>query len=249
MASSSFVDIFVVGILFCLGLLFWVYGYVRLRLKRLAAEKYRGRPVALFLLGILFFFAASAMVFGVFALLHVFHELPRFFRGSLLLGISAVGGIGLIMLLIQRFGTRTERARFEKEHPLPRLQFWMQDLFAVVFCFGIYMAMLSRLGNWVSNDTPSAFPLAAFVLLAMGAGMYVALDLCRRSRRLQKPLPRLLLVFGLVSFTALTVLIPVWLSWLAWRYALYESGWVLDKDREQEQAHGRNTPWALEAEA
>ncbi len=249
-SASSFVGILAAIALLYLGFFFWIYLHMRSRLKHMAKGKYRGRPVALFLMGVLGFFATSAIVFGVFALLY----LPNALRMSIVipifcLGFGGSGVIGSIVLLIGYFGAKAERARFQKEHPLPKLQLWMQDLFAVAFCFGIYMAMLSRLGNWVSNDTPSAFPLAAFVLLAMGAGMYVALDLCRRSRRLQKPLPRLLLVSGLVFFSALSSLIPVWLSWQAWRYALYKAGWVLGDDAREKEVRGREAGAGLEAEA
>lgn len=240
-----------VGLAFYAGFFFWVYWYMRVRLTGMAETKYRGRPVALFVLGVFGFIVSVAMVIGISIALSALGEAGVMVLGLGFVAIGATGAIGLIVLLVQRLSSKRERKRFEKEHPVPKLQLWMQDMFAAAFCFGIYMALQTGLGNQVSGGDPmSAFALSAWVLLAMGCGLYFAMDVCRRSLRLQKPIPRLMLVVGVVLATTLCSLIPVWLSWRAWRYALYKAHWVLGEDlRKELEVRSRDSAEAAMPEA
>ncbi|MCZ7647913.1 MAG: hypothetical protein M5U26_22085 [Planctomycetota bacterium] len=245
-----------IGLGFYAGYFFWVYWYVKLRLKRMAEGKYSERPVALFVFGLLGFIVAAVSVGMLLAgMIYVAASLGM---GSLAwiglslvgLGVGGAGCIGWVVVFFQRLASKSERLRYERKHPAPKLHLFMQDLYAAAFCFGIYMAFQSGFGDAFGNefggDPLPLAGMAAWVILAMSCGLYFALDACRRSLRLQRPLPRLAFVFGTILFTTLTSLIPAWLGWRAWRYAMFKADWALGQDllAQREAARAEAEPAA-----
>lgn len=121
------------------------------------------------------------------------------------------------------------------------MQVWMQDMYAVVFYFAIYMAVIYGSGKAAQRDALEVAATVVYLLLAIVVSFYFSLDVCRRSLKLQRPLPRVLFIAGVALYTSLLMIVP---AWLAWRYALWQSGGVMSADmvqachREQLQAMG-----------
>ncbi len=235
MIGFSIIPIFL-GLAIYGGFFFWIYWYLRTRLKSMADAKYHGRPIALFLFGLLGFIVAGFIILAPFFLLG--YSMGSAASGLIwiviigIIGVGGLGSIGWIILFFKGRSEKVERQRFEAKHPLPKLQLTMLDLFAAAFGFGAYMAFQSKYGKMVSSDTTSVATLSAWIILSMSCGLYFALDVCRRSLRLQRPLPRLFFVLGVMLYTVMTSLIPAWVSWRAWRYALFKAGWVVGKDMQ-----------------
>ena len=232
------------GLGFHLGIFFWVYWYLRMRLLSMACDTHRGRPIKLFILGLLGFMVSVVMVYGLLAGLTYVCVMDARRGGSsnsligltILLGaMGLAGAIGWLVVGVQRLACRAEMKRFEAAFPLPKLQLWMQDLLAAAFFFALYMGFLQGFGSKLNRSTEEVVALSAWVMLCMGCGLFFALDVCRRSLRLQAALPRFLFLFGVMLFTTITFLVPAWLTWRAFRFALWRAGWVLGKDLERKQ--------------
>jgi len=240
--SSGFVIFaIIVGFSFYAGIYFWIYWVLRLRLSGMAREKYHGRPVALFLWGILGFLAVVLMLYGLFIIISLLSG-----GGGLVAVIFAIliiagltGAIGWIVLGLKRRNSRQERRSFAAAHPLPKLQLWMQDLLAAAFCFAMYMTFQQSLGELLEYDSWTMAAFSSWVIFCLACGLYFALDVCRRSLRLQQPKPRFFFIMGMMLFTMLANLIPAWLTWRAWRYAMWKAGWVLGDDLIQKQRSER----------
>lgn len=118
------------------------------------------------------------------------------------------------------FSTRSQRPYWHA-HPPPKLQFRMMDCYAGLFVYGMTMAVFAAPAQHAELDGASVAGYAVFLLLNVGFGVYVALDVLRRSNRLQRPLHRALFVACLTAYTCF--LLPfTFLSWRAWRYALWK---------------------------
>ncbi|MBE7465681.1 MAG: hypothetical protein HS116_19585 [Planctomycetes bacterium] len=230
-----------VGIGFYAGFFFWGYWLIRLRLRRLAQSKYRGRPIVLFSYGLVGYLVITLGIgFLLGLLMYVLMSgspgsMPWIILAIVGAGVCGTGGIGWIVLFFQHRSGKAERLSYAEAHPVPKLQLFMQDLFAAAFCFGVYMAFQSGFDDSLPGDAVAMLALAAWVILAMSCGLYFALDVCRRSLCVQQPIPRLALVVGTILFTTLTSLIPAWLGWRAWRYAMLKADWALGQDLEAQR--------------
>jgi len=222
------------GLSIWMGVFFWVYWYMRVRMLALAKGKYYARPVALFLSGMGGFLVTLGMLYLSVFLLSTFP-----LAIGLVYGLGGLAGmVGWLIYLLRRFTQRKERAEFDAAHPLPRMQIWMQDIYAVVFYFAIYMSVIYGSGRAARRDPLEVSATVVYLLLAIVVSFYFSLDVCRRSLKLQRPLLRVLFIAGVALYTSLLMIVPAWLAWRAWRYALWQSGEVMGVDVIQ--AHRRD---------
>ena len=236
------------GLAFYGGSFFWIYWCLRLRLTSMARGKHRGRPVMLFILGLLGFLVAVVLIYALVWSISVAAGSTALTIVFVLVFLVAGGGgaIGWIVLGIKGFRDREARRRFDAQHPLPKLQLYMQDLILTAFFFALYMGFQQGFGSRIQANAEYVIALSAWVMLCIACGLYFALDICRRSLRLQAPRPRFFFLFGVLLVTTITVLVPAWLTWRAWRYALWQAGWVLGRDLEEKRSADRLNAGAVE---
>lgn len=87
---------------------------------------------------------------------------------GLVFGLGGLAGmLGWLVYLLRRFAQRKERTEFDDAHPLPRMQVWMQDMYAVVFYFAIYMAVIYGSGKPAQRDALEVAATVVYLLLAI----------------------------------------------------------------------------------
>ena len=129
-----------------------------------------------------------------------------------------------------------ERQQFLREHPPPKFQFWMQDLYVAVFLYGSSMIFVL----WQIGDAPEQYKESTtlafvfYLLLVQGFAVYAAFDAMRRCA---PPLTakRRIVFLTIVMLYSSFLSVFTWLAWRSWRYALRHSGWVLGADLQEKQ--------------
>ncbi|MCW8130402.1 MAG: hypothetical protein KIS92_08645 [Planctomycetota bacterium] len=214
-----------------LGVFFWVYLYMRMRLESLAKGKYYGRPVMLFLMGMGGFFVT---VLALWLVVLMGRALNNYSFLLFMLALGGSGSLGWVIYFYRKFRDRKLRKAFDESHPVPKLQLWMQDMFAPAVFFATYMGFYLSWGR-TGSDPQQVFVLAAYAILCTAVGLFFALDVCRRSMKLQRPIPRLLFISGVLVYTTFFFIVPTWMTWRAWLYALWKSDQNLGLDMLQHQ--------------
>ena len=213
----TYAVIFVLSVMLAVpaALMFHAYFYIRSRAEALAKGKYKDRPVSLFYatLG-----GAVLSLIGVTLLFIFLSRVP--IVGVILIFALPVGLVGWIVLGIKAFTQRSLYRKFLAEHPLPKLQMWMLDMYVAVFFFGCSMALSAGFKPKTEVEFYEVICWALYLMVAQGLSFYAALDVCRRSENLKQPKLRVLFLLSILIYgTFLFVL--AWLSWRAWRRALW----------------------------
>lgn len=135
--------------------------------------------------------------------------------------VAPTGVLCIVADLYQRYFSPRGHLLYWRAHPRPKLQFRMMDCYAGLFVYGMTMAIFAAPARHAELDVASVAGCAVFFLLGEGFGFFVALDVLRHTRRLERPLHRTLFVAGLAAYSS--VLFPLtFLSWRAWRYAAWK---------------------------
>lgn len=220
-SSGAVIVILFVMLAFPTGLMFYAYFYLRSRVESLAKDKYRDQPVFLFyatLGGAVFSFVGVSLLFGILSTVPIVNV-------YLVLALP-VGLVGWILLGIKALRQRPLYRKFLAEHPLPKLQMWMLDMYVAVFFFGFSMTLSISFKSRVQAESYEVICWALYLMFAQGLSFYAALDVCRRSENLKHPKLRVLFLLSVLIYgTFLFVL--AWLAWCAWRRAL----WLAAADR------------------
>ena len=224
----------ILGLLMLGGLFFWPYLGTSRVLGDLARQGCHRRPVDLFVYSLFALLIWALIGFGFYYLLERILEVSFKVKLGLYLVTAALGGASGYagwIVMVSRYRDRIPLyENFDRKHAVPRLQCWMQDLLIAVLALGGLMALPHLLAEHADCPPETVYALSVSYFLAAAMGLYFALDVCRRSRRMQRPGARALLVACVVLVTGAVFLIPVWMAWGAWREALFRGQWSVDQE-------------------
>ncbi len=199
------------------GLLFFTYWPYRAALKHLAASgRLSGKPFTLF--GAAFGGACiwiGGTWLGLAGVLRMTNERSATFWLIAVLGI--VGSVGWVLLLIMWLATR--RRKTQPSETVPPLQVWFQDLIVAMLCYGAGLTIAGAMNDFNRTRAEEFLPLAIYLLMAGSFGLFVALDIARRSPWGKEGVKRALMF--VMIFTVFPVTLPIaMLAYWRWRRAL-----------------------------
>jgi hypothetical protein len=192
--------------------------------NRLAQGTLRGKPLALF--GAAFAFSLIPVGVVIWFVMPAFNVDPCGEIRALLLVCGAIPGGALLVMFVHWLRHREElRVAVERNaaaRDLPAAtsaDVWLQDLLVAVFSFGFGLFVLRQIPLFEHADLHRMMYGAAY-LLAVGAfGLYVAVDVCRRSAWGRAPVLRAC-VFVMIFFLVPATLPVAFIAWSQWRKAL-----------------------------
>lgn len=234
-----------IGLVFYGGFFFWGY-WLPFRALLLCADKLKIRhPVGLFALGCT---SLIVLYMGLNAVMMMMAFLPMIgpsimgLIGLLFFGVVSLSGmVGWIIVGVKRIRSRAQVRAFNQAHPLPKTQFWIQDLMLAIFYFGGLMAFGALVFNVSMKDEAqyAVALLALYLLVASGLGFHISLDLMRRYQ--DKPYdtwPRIGILLGCLVFSTISGLVGILLVWRAWQKALLT---LAMRDEKQEATESPKT--------
>lgn len=139
------------------------------------------------------------------------------------LGGTAIGAIWLIVDFIRRFLGGHNPKPYWQRNPPPHLQYTMADLYVGILVYGTTMAIFAAPAKYSRLEQQEVIFLALLFLLGEGIAFYVALDVLRRTAHLKSPGYRALFLGLLMAYSSMFWILT-WMSFRAWRYALWKQG-------------------------
>jgi len=198
-----------------IGLLFLTYWPYRWAMNALARGPLFGKPLPLFVAALAGGIAWVAGTWGTASVL---------FHGGDEMWLAAIGGIGAITLcgmIIVWLATR-KKSDVAAPAPVQPIQVWMQDMIVAVLCYGAGLTLISAFTDFDRNRAEEVLPYALYLMIAGTIGLFVSLDVSRRSPLGQQALPRAGIFISI--FTIFPATLPVaLLAWWRWRRAITKS--------------------------
>jgi hypothetical protein len=128
--------------------------------------------------------------------------------------LQTIGVIGWLLLGMRYLLDVRDRLAYRKEHPQPRLQYWLQDILLTVVLWGTAMTILCPLYPqyvwWI------ACGLLIMVVLGLGA----CLDILRRMPVPPTPAIRAAMLAAVIFWFTISAMVGGLVTWSAWRSAL-----------------------------
>jgi len=132
-----------------------------------------------------------------------------------------IGTMGWVRLGKQRLLRRKRFRTYVARHPLPKVQFWLQDILIATLSSALAMTIVVNL-HFIIKDPNTLVVVAFYEILTQTMMFFAILDACRFSAHMDVPRLRGLYLFALMFVNAFVPLpILTALAWNVWRRALF----------------------------
>lgn len=195
------------------GLLFFTYWPYRAAMNNLARGPLFGKPLALFIAAMV---GCAVWLGGTWMIIVAALSLQKGLEGPLIV-LGVMGSLGWMVLLAAWLSTR--RRREIPAAPVAPMQVWFQDLIVAVLCYASGLTIVAGFNGFNPARAEEFFPPAIYLLAAGSFGLFVALDLSRRSAWGQEPLKRASIFVGIFTLFPVTLPAAVAAYW-RWRRAI-----------------------------
>jgi hypothetical protein len=184
-------------------------------LSHLASGPLWGKPLTLFTVAV----GVPALLFAICSYVLAVHLKSSTFVDHLLLTLNVVLVSAVLGSLVYVWRNEPVNASEPAVDTPPVRQIWFQDLIIAMICYAIGLTILWNIPVLHANESRRFFILIFYVFGVGTGGLFMALELCRRSALGASALPRAA-VFTAI-FTIMPMLWPVaCFAYSSWRNAL-----------------------------